>query len=81
MEETFGVEFSSSEEVCHYSDYRNLASLEGHRYKMVVVVVMIILVAVIILVVVDVMVVTVVVGSEVLICPSGTSRLRTRCWG
>ena len=31
MEETFGVEFSSPEETYHFSDYRTLASLEGHR--------------------------------------------------
>jgi len=31
VDETFGVEFSSAEEKIHYSDYRNLSNLEGHR--------------------------------------------------
>jgi len=30
-EPTFGAEFTSPEDVCHYSDYRNIANLEGHR--------------------------------------------------
>ena len=33
VDETFGVEFSSAEEKVHYSDYKNLSNLEGHRYK------------------------------------------------
>ena len=31
VDETYGVEFSSAEEKVHYSDYRNLSNLEGHR--------------------------------------------------
>ena len=31
VDETFGVEFSSAEEKLHYSDYKNLSNLEGHR--------------------------------------------------
>lgn len=31
VDETFGAEFSSPDDLCHYSDYRNLANLEGHR--------------------------------------------------
>ena len=31
VDETLGVEFSSPEETYHFSDYRTLASLEGHR--------------------------------------------------
>ena len=31
VDETFGVEFSSAEEKVHYSDYKNLSNLEGHR--------------------------------------------------
>ena len=32
VDETFGVEFSSAEEKVHFSDYKNLSNLEGHRY-------------------------------------------------
>lgn len=31
VDETFGAEFSSPEDICHYSDYRNIVNLEGHR--------------------------------------------------
>ena len=35
VDETFGVEFSSAEEKVHFSDYKNLSNLEGHRYKQI----------------------------------------------
>ena len=31
VDDMFGVEFASPEEICHYSDYRNLYNLAAHR--------------------------------------------------